>query len=379
MSRPKSAFDLLARSRPARLDPPDQADHHSRSVSAIVASQAPAGMDTGTPVVRTRRAALISVGVTAAVAAAVVAGVAVAPHESAPGDAPSAAQAGSGDANHLLLAAAERSTTTAQTGGRYLTLQTEEGFAVPVAAAGGTYTVFDQGRNAYWLARSGADESWATAQSLGVTPATPEDEAAWRRAGSPSVVKVTYPKPAELRTTPGRVYGNTVRPEKLFAIGNRNVTVEQLGALPTTPAALRDRLLSYYDGGGSDMPTDRNQWLFTVATSVLIELPLSNAIRAAAFGLLAELPGVRPLGPVRDKRGRPGQAVAYVEDSKEVGSFEIRLIIDPATGQPLSRERRAVRPSGELSWIKPGALCGYTLVLVSKTTDDNPPKVDVTG
>ncbi|MEW2384688.1 CU044_5270 family protein [Micromonospora sp. NPDC047707] len=378
MSRPRDVLDLLARSRPARLDPPDRTDHYTRAVSTILDSQTPADVRSRPHLGRTRRAAFMSVGVTAAVAAAVVAGVAVAPHVTAPGPAAtSAPQAAS--ASQLLLAAAERSAATPLTGGRYLNLHTEFGFAVPVAAGTGSYTMFERSLSQYWLARSGTDQSWVMTQSLGITPATSDDEAAWRRAGSPSVVRVTKPKPAELRTTPGKVHGNTVDPAHLFALGDRNVSQAQLDALPTDPAALRGALLSRFDGGGSDMPTDRDQWLFTVAASVVIDLPVSNEVRAAAYRMLAELPGVRALGTVRDVRGRAGQAVAYVEDSPGIGRFEVRLIINPDTGQALGKEMRAVEPRGHWSWIEPGAISTYQLVLVSKTTDYNPPKVDVTN
>jgi hypothetical protein len=109
----------------------------------------------------------------------------------------------------------------------------------------------------------------------------------------------------------------------------------------------------------------------------VIGLPVSNPVRAAAYRLLAELPGVRDLGAVRDVRGRAGQAVAFVEDDPRSGSFEVRLIIDVHTGQALAQERRAVQPRGRWSWIAPGTLVGYQAVLFSGTTDANPPKVDI--
>lgn len=125
------------------------------------------------------------------------------------------------------------------------------------------------------------------------------------------------------------------------------------------------------------MPTDRDQWLLTVAASVVIDLPVSNEVRAAAYRMLATLPGVRGLGVVHDMHGRPGQAVAFAQDSPGNGRFEVRLIIDPDTGQALGKEMRAVEPRGPWSWIAPGALSTYQLVLVSKNTNDNPPTVDV--
>ena len=381
MSRSRDLLDLLSRSRPARLDPPPGPDD-AQAVAAITAEERPAVLHAEPRARRTPVKALTSVGAAAAVVAVVVTAGAIASRDTSPdpgegAGTTSAPRAAPGDAGRLLLAAAERNDTAASGGGRYLTMQTEYGVAVPVSAAGGSYTMIEKSLDQYWLARPGAGRSWVIVQSLGATPATAADEAAWQRAGSPAVVKVTEPKPYELRTTPGKVQGNPVNRDNLFAIGNRNMSQKQLDALPTGPAALRKMLIGTFDGGGGDMPTDRDQWLLGVTASLVVGLPVSNPVRAAAYRLLAELPGVRELGTVRDVRGRAGQAVAFVQDSPERGSFEVRLIIDTDTGRALAQERRAVRPRGRSSWIAPGTLVGYEAVLVSESTDDSPPKPDI--
>jgi hypothetical protein len=380
MSRTRDIIDLLARSRPDRLDPsPDHTDRLDEAVAAIMADRTATVSDTVTCQRRTRRAVLTTVGVTAAVAAVAVVGVAVAPHGGGPGTAATTGpQAASGDVNRLLLAAAERNAAAPAASGRYLNLQTEYGAAMP-AAAGGRYTMVQRTLSQYWLASPGAGRSWVMSQSLGAKPATADDEAAWRRAGAPAVVEVTRPKPARLSIAPGKVSGNPVDPRRLFGIGNQSMTLAELGKLPTDPAALRDALLARFDGGGGDMPTDRSQWLLGVTASLLVDMPASSAVRAAAFRLLADLPGVRGLGAVRDVRGRAGQAVAFVQDSPVIGSFEVRLIIDPDSGQALGQERRAVRPLGPQSWIAPGDLATYQMVVAETYTNDNPPRVDATN
>ncbi|WP_406044015.1 CU044_5270 family protein [Micromonospora sp. NBC_00898] len=366
----------------ARLEPGDGRFAASRARDRLM-QQCPEGHAALDLLRRPRRLRVALVGA-AVVAAAAVTAVAMAGPGAAPRNAPdtapdvaSPATQAPMDSSRLLLVAAERSDKAPQTGGRYLTIQMESGFAVPVETADGTYTMFDKTGGQYWLARSSADSSWVISQSLGAVPATPNDEAAWRRNGSPAVIKITKPKPYDLQIAPGKVHGNTVDPAHLFALGDRNVSQAQLDALPTDPAALRNALLSRFDGGGSDMPTDRDQWLLTVAASVVIDLPVSNEVRAAAYRMLATLPGVRGLGVVHDMHGRPGQAVAFAQDSPGNGRFEVRLIIDPDTGQALGKEMRAVEPRGPWSWIAPGALSTYQLVLVSKNTNDNPPTVDV--
>ncbi|GGS01804.1 hypothetical protein GCM10010169_53210 [Micromonospora fulviviridis] len=385
MSRSPDVVDLLAKARPARLDPPpSRGEQTAHTVAGIVAHPS-AAERRATPdqlrrPKRLRMAFLGTVGAAAVTAVAVaVAGPGAAPRnapDAAPEVASPATQAPM-DSSRLLLVAAERSDKAPQADGRYLTIQTENGFAVPVNAADGTYTMFQKTGGQYWLANSGADSSWAISQSLGAAPATPSDEAAWRRDGSPATIKISKPKPFDLQIAPGKVYGNTVDAKHLFALGDRNVSQAQLDALPTDPTALRGALLSRFGGGGGDMPTDRDQWLLTVAAHVVIDLPVSNAVRAAAYRVLATLPGVRGLGAVHDMRGRPGQAIAFTQDNPAIGRFEVRLIIDPDTGQALAREMRAVKPSGSWSWIAPGALSTYQLVLVSKNTNDDPPAVDV--
>ncbi|MBQ0892055.1 CU044_5270 family protein [Micromonospora sp. U56] len=387
MSRSPDVMNLLAKARPARLDPPpNRGEHTAQAVAGISANvraaRGQAVADRPRRPGRVRLAVLGTMGVAAAAVTAVV--VAVPGPGTAPRNAPDAAPDVAStatqapmDSRRLLLVAAERSDKAPQTDGRYLTIQTESGHAVPVEAADGTYTMFHKTGGEYWLARSSAGSSWASSQPLGAAPATPSDEAAWRRNGSPTVVRITKPKPYDLQIAPGKIYRDRVDPAHLFALGDRNVSQAQLDGLPTDPAALRAALLNRFDGGGGDMPTDRDQWLFTVGAHLVIDLPVSNEVRAAAYRMLATVPGVRGLGVVHDMRGRPGQAVAFAQDSPGNGRFEVRLIINPDTGQALAKEMRVMEPRGSWSWLAPGALYTYDLVLVSKNTNDNPPAVDV--
>jgi hypothetical protein len=385
MIRRRDVTDLLARSRPAWLEPPpDKVTEPYRAVSAVVSAAGDPAPE-GVPSVGRRRrprrrlALLVAVGATAAVVAVV--GLAVAPGDpSGPAGSGQAADPPSGaapaDPGPLLLAAAERA--AADVGeGRYRTLRTEYGFAVPVDAATGRYLMIQRTVSQYWLARPGVGASWVITQSLGASPATAADADAWRNAGSPTVMTVATPKPMELSTAPGKVYGNTVDQDQLFGVGDRPMSQADLDALPTEPAALRDMLLSGFHGGGGDEPTDRDQWLRLAVTGLITDMPITTGTRAAAFRLLAGLPGVSGLGTVTDLRGRSGQAVAFTEDNPKIGSFEVRLIIDPSTGRALGQERRAVRPAGPRSFLAPGAISTYQLVLDSGTTDDDPPTVDV--
>lgn len=133
-------------------------------------------------------------------------------------------------------------------------------------------------------------------------------------------------------------------------------------------------LLKHFDGGGGDLPTDREQWLLTVASSLIADLPVSGPVRAAAFRLIAALPGVRTLGVVADQLGRPGEGFAFTSAGAAIGSIEHRFVIDSATGRALGQETGVLRPSGTTARLEPGSLLGYSVVLEQKTTDETPPK-----
>ncbi|MEQ4302563.1 CU044_5270 family protein [Plantactinospora sp. B6F1] len=395
MSRSTDVMNVLAKARPARLNAPGNRGELAGIVANAVAAEGPAtlnqvadaaaaeGPATLGQVRRPGPRRMALVGAVGAIAAAAVV-VAVAGPNGAPDSAPEAASGVASSAldapmdyKRLLLVAAERSDKAPRASGRYLTVQTERGYAQPVETAEGTYVMFERYGDQYWLARSSADSSWAISQELGAKPATPTDEARWRRNGSPAVMRVTKPKPSELKIAQGEVERWKVDPDKQFALGDLNVSQAELDALPTDPAALRSVLLSRFTGENVDMPRDLDQWLFTVASAVVFGLPVSNQVRAAGYRLLATVPGVRGLGVVHDVRGRRGQAIAYDRGQVTPGKgLEVRLIFDPETGRPLAEETRVVEPQGEFSWMAPGSLSSYSLVLAAGATNDSPPVDD---
>jgi hypothetical protein len=130
------------------------------------------------------------------------------------------------------------------------------------------------------------------------------------------------------------------------------ITVPGLAALPTDPAALRALLIKR---GDTDEPVD---WqLFVSAQQLVTELPVSPAVRSAAFRMLAEVPGVRLIGDVKDQRGRPGVAIGYQRNGNEA-----RLIVDAAQGRALAAE----------SWHG-RTLLGYQVIIDAGYTNANPP------
>ncbi|MEV4495772.1 CU044_5270 family protein [Micromonospora arborensis] len=364
----------LADARPARLDPPGTAP-----LPFVLA-------DVNASAGRTRRfraAALIPAGGLAVAAVAAVVVVAVDPGGPAPtpgGPATSAEAVRPLTASEILLTAAERSSEDASGTGRYLVVRAESGSVLTVSSGTSTYEMTTRSSDESWLSRSGREPNRVISQNLGMTPLTPADAAAWRAAGSPEQVMVGKPLPTG-EFGPGSPISISGGPRRssssdgagIYAFGTANISVRDLEKLPTDPATLRTALLRHFDGGGGDLPTDREQWLLSVASSLIADIPVSGPVRAAAFRLIATLPGVRSLGEVADQRGRTGQGFAFTSGSAATGSVEHRFVVDAATGRALGEESRVLRPAGTTARLEPGSLLGYSVVLEQKTTDETPP------
>jgi hypothetical protein len=360
----------LAEARPPQLDPPGTPPCPVPLHEAIA------------PARRARRfrpATLIPAGALAAAAVAAVVAVSTdAPTTTGGGSTTEAARPMT--ASQLLLTAAEHTGTDSPGTGRYLVTRVEDASVLTVGADGATYRMTIRSADETWLSRSGREAGRVITQPLGLTPLAPADVAAWQAAGSPRQVQVRKPLP-DGKLGPGSPVKVTAGARQssradgaAYAIGDTNVSVRDLEKLPSTPEALRTALLGYFHGGGGDLPTDRQQWLLTVGTSLITELPVSGPVRAAAFRLIADLPGVRSLGPVTDRKGRPGQGFAYTATSPVTGAIEHRFVIDAATGRALGQESRVVTPGGTTATREAGSLLGYTVVLDRRTTDQTPPK-----
>lgn len=172
-----------------------------------------------------------------------------------------------------------------------------------------------------------------------------------------------------------------------FLVGDQDLSAAQLLALPADPARLKALIMKNYD------PTtgqSADSYLFQV-TPVLLTMPVTPAVRAAFYQMLADLPGVRSLGQVRDTAGRDGVAVALSDRYRGCGNemflgkgrpsgptfsacvVQQRLVIDPDTGLPLAQELRYLKlPVGQ-AWSAPGGLLSYEFFGAAHWTNANPP------
>jgi hypothetical protein len=105
---------------------------------------------------------------------------------------------------------------------------------------------------------------------------------------------------------------------------------QQLIRLPTNPAKLRrwiERKAVNPHSSCAPGVSDCNTFSFVEA--LLIGGPLPPKVSAALYRVIADLPGMRLIGPTRDPLGRPGVAVGYFF-AHQPGLAE--LIFNPKTG-----------------------------------------------
>jgi hypothetical protein len=145
--------------------------------------------------------------------------------------------------------------------------------------------------------------------------------------------------------------------QRRFDVEGRDLTITELARLPADPAALRAFLLAPYPASYQQShPVQLVQRLFGEAAD-LTAAPVQPAVRAAVYRLLAGLPGIEVLGPVRDAIGRTGTALAIPD-----GQVLHELIIDPRTGAVLDTQD-VTRAHGQTTIIS------YDAILVSGWTD----------
>ncbi|MFI6920240.1 CU044_5270 family protein [Nonomuraea spiralis] len=186
-----------------------------------------------------------------------------------------------------------------------------------------------------WLPNAADRRTWVIRRDLGTVPATPEDEAAWRAAGSPR--SWTLPganPPVKLRTAPGEPDALRDDTGKTLTLLGTPMTPTTLKALPTTPEGLRDTLEQIISKGYGKERVNMDNQLFETGVRLVMNLPTSPEVRAAAYRMLAALPGATAEGEVTDPLGRRGQAVSRPGGTGE----QYRFVVDTTTGQPLALE-----------------------------------------
>jgi hypothetical protein len=295
---------------------------------------------------------------------------------------------------NLLLAAADRSAQDGQSSGRHWVSKIESGQLMQVGSSDNKYAIMGRSDHTTWYSVRRTDPTRHYQQWIGGAPASDADRAAWQRAGAPSSWPVELPpnckpksgyNPSPYTTGSGPARVVVTKPGvSTFRIAEADLTAAQVSKLPTDPARLKDWAVKAIRGS-TEIRThaELNKALFDAMLNLLYQSPSTPAVRAAAYRLLAELPGVRDRGAVTDPLGRAGVAFTFNVNEEQSGvrmadtggPQEVRLIFDPESGQPLAWETHQLQPVDYLSWVPAGALFSYQAVVQTRWTDEAPPKV----
>ncbi|MEO3825945.1 CU044_5270 family protein [Actinomadura sp. B10D3] len=243
-------------------------------------------------------------------------------------------------------------------------------------------------------AKQGGGEAFY-GRDLAARPLTKKDEAAWRRAGSPTKFKVwsndhyyTYGQ----KTTEWEVDDpDPAGGGKYFVQGTgRTLTVAEIQRLPTDPGVLA-RMFYTPDRDSRNKAVRLRDRKMTpsvklgITASLLENAPLPPKVRAGLMRALAAQPGIRSLGTATDPLGRTGVALAAEESPstvdgefgappEEQGTYRARseLVFDPATGELLTEQLVLTEPGGAYRDREPGFVINYWLVRDTGWTDAKP-------
>ncbi|NUW43783.1 CU044_5270 family protein [Nonomuraea rhodomycinica] len=272
-----------------------------------------------------------------------------------PPSASSTTSAGAGKARAVLLAAADAVAGQPAGQGAYWRTTTVTWWQTPTGD--GAYVLELGLSEEMWLARRPGDKSWRIKRPLGAKPATASDEAAWRKAGSPSSWNMGpsgAPAADVVEAKPGEPVVSELRGTWRGSGGDlakQSLSWDDLAAIPGDVDGLRaylTRLVTETGAKGSaDDPEKLRDLLGEAAVRIAADLPVTPRVRASAFRLLATMPGVRAEGQATDRLGREGQAIVYRSD----GRVKARIVVDPRTGRTLARQTTTLdtaRDGGEI-------------------------------
>lgn len=185
--------------------------------------------------------------------------------------------------------------------------------------SGEAYTLIVGSRETFVLGEDGTGDVTEIIDS--VSFANPDDEAAWRAAGAP-----TLPKPGDVERQ---------------QIGPGEAVFYDPGALSSDPERLLEALRS---GAVAPLPPGDDQ-VFWLIGHLLGHVPLELPQRLTLIEVIGALEGVSSLGGVTDPIGRAGEGFAV-----DAAGGRTVLIFDPSTGRLLASELHPSSPMPS-SWI----------------------------
>jgi hypothetical protein len=196
-----------------------------------------------------------------------------------------------------------------------------------------SYFVDERDRRTKWLSSTDLPKV-AERRLIGIKPVTSADLAKWKRAGSRELCESGedcaggFLRPGQTEYVPSS--GQKAKYLRNGLLG-ADLNMLEFTRLPDDPVALRSELLGSWPAflarttraGGKPVMT-RDEWLWSVGTGILEEAPISPAVRAALYRMLADVPGARVLGDGR---------TVTVARAFQNGFIDSHVVIDRATGE----------------------------------------------
>ncbi|MGP4104058.1 CU044_5270 family protein [Nonomuraea sp. KM90] len=271
----------------------------------------------------------------------------------------------SSPAAQLLDAVAERAAAQPDASGRYWHA---EGYLLGeeiIDTAAPPYRIKTRVQRSRWIPRDPAAPLILAQRGMPSLPASTADRDAWRRAGAPKLCGNDTDCDNDVSPL-SRTRYSFLPSNWPFSAEGLTLPINELRALPQEPGALKERLLSFWPAystsmaswpsppAGTSLPT-RDSWLLDLSLDLLQHGPISARTRAALYRMVADLPGTRALGQVRDREDRSGVAVGWTNMLAD-GQTERRLIVDETDGDLLSIQDVIVK-----SWTyDPPGITGLT-------------------
>ena len=410
--RDSGVMSALAKARPTALDParlagsPRQAADLEVILASVPVGSAepePARCGEKPPVPRTPirmlriAASAVSVTVVVSVAAIVLALTMVGSDTPGPAAVPIGPNGGAKivepePAESVLLQMAGLAGSRSQTGAEnYWQVSTATGSLAVAGTGTNRYLISQTGDDVTSLGvRPGEKSFLVTGEDAVTGPASSGDSLAWRAAGSAKTVEVdeaglmkysgtpidsfivpgTSPAQARQTVVIGRGEPSVFQVNSgdyIAAVGGEWLDYAELQDLPNEATVLRvllDKVYGQAEGDGGQVAGLSVQWTFSQASN-LITLPVPSAVRAAAYRVLAGLPGIEDLGAANDASGRSGLALALpTQTLGALGSVREEMLVNPRSDSMLAIEQVVVTPSAEAraAGLKPGTVVEYTTI-----------------
>lgn len=277
-----------------------------------------------------------------------------------------------GPASTFLLAAADASTRHASDGRLwYVHRVVGKSVVVPSTRHRGAHYTVQTTKDAYILSAKSAKDfgplpggdlhaptslGW-DGEKVAVRPATPADGRAWKADGRPDAARLGI----------GNL-GDEVGGPFLQEGAELDFGVDEARRLPADPSELRAWLLNYATKFDHRRLRAPDLYLFLNAPSLLADRPVTDRVRIATYRMLAGLRGVKTINGT-DAAGHQGRGVAMRQTTRDYGTIEWQLLIDPETGRLTASQGIVVAPGTKNAGLRPGTRQFFEIVKTAEWTN----------